>query len=85
MDSSRIPESGWLIPHRVGDLVKILNRSLISVDDIEGAKGVVVRSPTEDFQGLMFVEVFVFKLQKTRHFAPQELEIISNIDDRTPI
>ena len=85
MDSNRIPENGWLIPHRVGDLVKVLNRSLISLENIEGAKGVVVRSPTEDFQGLMFVEVFVFKLQATRHFAAQELEIISNIGDLTSI
>ena len=73
---------GWFSAHRIGDLIKIVDKR-ISVDDRDsknGDLGVVVKTPKEH-TGILFIEAFMFRTGKVRWFSPSEIDIISNIDE----
>jgi len=71
--------------HRIGDLIRVrglgsfARYSLLNKDLIDEL-GVVTMTPDET-GGILFIEAFLFKKRKLFSFGPQDLEIISNIDE----
>jgi len=75
--------TGWHLAHKIGDLIRVVkktNINLQSEDSKVGDLGVVVKAPKET-TGILFVEAYMFKTGKVRWFSPQEIDIISNIDE----
>ena len=84
MDSDRIPESGCYLAFSVGDLVKISTTRIIDYSQFsyEGKLGIVSGQHTNRRQMVLpFIPIFVFSANEVRYFSPQELEIVSNIDE----
>ena len=72
---------GWQLSHKVGDLVRVINRKLIQIEPHIGTLGIITRLPWEEQNGGMFVAVYLFKDKRVHYFSAQEIEIISNIDE----
>jgi hypothetical protein len=75
-------KSGWYSAHKVGDLIKIVDKR-INLDDRDsrnGDLGVVTKTPQEH-TGILFIEAYMFRTGKVRWFSASELDIISNIDE----
>ena len=76
-------KSGWHSAHKVGDLIKVVKKTNINFEEIEakiGDLGIVVKTPREA-TGILFVEAYMFGTGQVRWFSPQEIDIISNIED----
>ena len=74
---------GWHLAHKIGDLIKVVERSTINLHNVTteiGDLGVVVSCPKET-RGILFVEVYMIRTGAVRWFSPQEIDIISNIDE----
>jgi|TARA_R100000482_G_C5086289_1_gene128580 hypothetical protein len=64
-------------------LIKVVKKTNINFEEIEakvGDLGIVVKTPREA-TGILFVEAYMFGTGKVRWFSPQEIDIISNIED----
>ena len=73
---------GWHTAHRVGDLIRVINKTSINMDDVEckiGDLGLIIKTPNET-DGILFIEAYMFKSHRVRWFSPREIKIISNID-----
>ena len=72
-----------LLEHKIGDLIRVIERSTINFHNVTteiGDLGVVVSCPKET-RGILFVEVYMIRTGTVRWFSPQEINIISNIDE----
>lgn len=75
--------NGWYVAHKIGDLIKVIDRTSINLQNVStkiGDLGVVIESP-EETNGILFIEVYMFRTGIVRWFSPQEIDIISNIDE----
>lgn len=75
-------DKGWHTGHKVGDLIRVTRKTTIGFglnEDI-GDIGVVLKCPGQT-DGILFVEVYMFKDRKVRWYSPTEIDIISNIDE----
>lgn len=73
----------WESTHRVGDLVRVIDKTAINFNDQDtkvGDLGVVVKSPAMGI-GVLFIEIYLLRTGKIRWCAPNEIDIISNIED----
>jgi hypothetical protein len=78
-----VDRSGWYVAHKIGDLIKVIDRTSINLQNVStkiGDLGVVIESP-EETNGILFIEVYMFRTGIVRWFSPQEIDIISNIDE----
>ena len=74
-------KSGWHSAHKVGDLIRVVDIVNINISRNEiGQIGIVTNCPSED-SGILFIEVYIFKDNRVRWFAPREIDIISNIEE----
>jgi hypothetical protein len=74
-------DTGWHFAHRVGDLIKVVKRDTINLEQGDiGDIGIVLTCPNQT-DGVLFVEAYMFKTGKVRWYSPREIDIISNIDE----